>query len=148
MNKLLMAGLLMGGFSYLQADYELFVNYTKPKSFAVAKTTNLFTGKYSDYQKNLGKFSSGQVNPGTTAFAAVSGGMAGLAIGAGSMGIGIAAGLLTPVILDAQADELFIRVDRLEGANGKFTLKKTFMVGNKNPSYSVQQANEIMKRGK
>jgi hypothetical protein len=153
MKKILMAGILLGGSSSLFADYELFVTYTKPlSSINVIKQEVLFTGEYSDYTKLVGEINS------KYAMSATGGAIAGLSSQASTMasniggaaaglGIGIAAGLLEPVIWSALADQQFIRVVKLEDAKGNFTLKRTLLVCNKNPSLSVAQANEKMKKG-
>ena len=153
-KQLILATSLLLASSSLFADYELFTSYTKPKSsISAVKSTVVFSGEYNDYSKQMGKINNG------TAQGAVDGVMAGVSsqtatlsssagnIAAGA-GIGLAAGLLTPIILDMQADQHFIRVVKIEDGKGNFTLKKTMLVCDKNPSLSTEQANEIMKKGK
>ena len=121
MKKILMAGILLGGSSSLFADYELFVTYTKPlSSIKSVKKTVEFTGKYSDYQKQFNaSVKKYDVN-----------------------------GIVVSTFWEMHMDEQFIRVEKIEDAKGNFTLKRTLMVGDKNPSYSVEQANQIMAGGK
>lgn len=151
MKKLLMAGMMLAGSSALYADYELFVTYTKPLSSisGAKKTTLLYSGDFKDYQKEFGKMNKYATGNGAlTASAATAGTIAGLGIGLASAGVGLAAGLLTPVLLDMQDDERFIRVEKIENSKGNFTLKRVLMVGDKHPSYSAEQANQIMKGAK
>ena len=156
MKKLLMAGMMLAGSSALYADYELFVTYTKPLSSikGAKKSTVLFSGDYKDYQEEYAKMNKYAVSTKgeITASTAMIGGLSGLGTSASmavaGLGVGLAAGLLTPVILDAQDDERFIRVIKIENSKGNFTLKRILMVGNKHPHYSIEQANEIMKGAK
>jgi hypothetical protein len=111
----------LGGSSSLFADYELFVTYTKPlSSIKSVKKTVEFTGKYSDYQKQFNASAKKYANNG----------------------------MIVSTFWEMHMDEQFIRVEKIEDAKGNFTLKRTLMVGDKKPSYSVEQANQIMARGK
>lgn len=154
MKKLLMAGMLLAGSTALYAECESFTSYTKPlSSIKAVKKTVLFSGDYSDYTKQVGEINS------KYAMSAAGGALTGLSSQATTMvgnlggaaaglGIGLAAGLLEPAIWSMLADQQFIRVEKIEDAKGNFTLKRTLLVCNKNPSISVAKANEIMKAGK
>ena len=156
MKKMLLAGMILAGNTVLFADYELFVTYTKPLSSikGAKKSTVLFSGDYKDYQEQFTEMNKQAVSSAgaVTASTAMIGGLSGLGTSASmavaGLGVGLAAGLLTPVILDAQDDERFIRVIKIENSKGNFTLKRILMVGNKHPHYSIEQANEIMKGAK
>jgi len=154
MKKILMAGMLLAGSSALYADCESFTSYTKPlNSINVVKKTVLFSGDYTGYTKQVGEINSkyamsaaGGALAGVSSQAAtMAGNLGGAAAG---LGIGIAAGLLEPAIWSMLADQQFIRVEKLEDAKGNFTLKRTLLVCNKNPSISVAEANEKMKKVK
>ena len=121
MKKIILAGMLLGGATSLLADYELFVTYTKPQSsIKSVKKTVVFTGGFSDYQKQF---------KNTVKKYDINGGV-------------------VSTFWEMHMDEQFIRVEKIEDAKGNFTLKRTLMVGDKNPSYSVEQANQIMAGGK
>ncbi len=151
MKKHILLFLLFALTVQVNADCESFTNYTKAKnSISISKRTILFSGYYSDYIKQMGEINSKYaMSAAGGALAGVSSQvptlMSGLGGAAAGLGIGVAAGLLEPAIWGALADQQFIRVEKLEDAKGNFTLKRTLLVCNKNPSISAAQANEKMK---
>ena len=153
MKKFILSCLLFASTLQVNADCESFTSYTKAQSsINTVKRTVLFSGDYSNYLKQMGKLNS------EYAMSAAGGALAGVSSqattlvsnlggAAAGLGIGLAAGLLEPTIWSALADQQFIRVEKLEDSKGNFTLKRTLLVCNKNPSLSVAQANEKMKEG-
>lgn len=153
MKKVILASLLLVSTSTLMADCESFTSYTKPKSsINIEKRTVLFSGEYTDYTKQMGEINS------KYATSAAGGALAGvtsqvptlmnsLGGAAAGLGIGVATGLLEPAIWGMLADQQFIRVEKMEDSKGNFTLKRTLLVCDKNPSISVLQANSKMQGG-
>ena len=151
MKKIFIAGMLTLFSSNLFGSYELFTTYTKPlSSINVVKKTVLFSGTFKNYQSQFESMNKKYSKSSTAAVAGTYGaavGISSLGASAAGLGVGIAFAVLTPVLLDMKADQLFIRVEKLEDSKGNITLKRVLMVGDKNPSYSLEQANSFMKRG-
>ena len=123
--------------SSLMADYELFTGYTKPlNSIKAVKSEVVFEGDYEDYVKELGKHR--KIGTGW-------GAMIGAA-SAGAMGAGI--GVFAVALSSLNDDQKFARVVKISDAKGNFTLKTVYMIGDKNPSYSLEEAKAIMQGAK
>ncbi len=138
MKKILLATSLIFASSSLFADYELFTSYTKPlSSIKSVKSEIIYSGTYENYAKEVGK--------GTGATTAL--GMATGAVSAGLAG-GLIGGAFVAIAFELSDDEQFIQVTKFSDSQGNYTLKRTLLVSNKHPNLSVEQAINIMKRGK
>jgi len=152
--RIILIGLLLS-VNVLMADYKVFTNKSEPYSdLQVQKKEVIFFGEFKDYTKSLEKIQKniaaygvvGVANGLSNQSASLARGLLGegLSAGATGLGIGLLVGALDPFIMNAYADQYYIKVYKVTLKNGKTAFMNKFLVGDKNPKLSDTEANSIL----
>ena len=118
------------------ADYEIFKSQTKSLT-NITKIKEVYFGDYNGFAKTLKEGSKGALYHGL--FGGIKNGLSG-------GGIGLIIGFLDPFVLGSKMDQKYLKVERIEDANGNVAFKKIMFIGAKGgKEYSEDEIKRIMK---